>query len=47
MVEIGLQAFWLQPEGEIDCNFIGGDEIHALRLQYKLFDGLCLAWVVK
>ncbi len=41
---IRLQPFTLQSDGMINCAFIS-DETHPLRLHYKIFDGLCLAWV--
>jgi phosphopantetheinyl transferase len=43
---IRLQPFELQPEGMIVGAFVG-DELYPLQLHYKLFDGICLAWVAQ
>lgn len=43
---IRLQPFTLQPEGMIEGAFIA-EETYPLQLHYKIFDGLCLAWVLK
>lgn len=41
---IRLQPFLLRPEGLIQGTF-AGETAYPLRLEYKLFDGICLAWV--
>lgn len=41
---IRLQPFQLQPEGMIEGAFIS-DEVQQLTLNYKMFEGLCLAWL--
>ncbi len=43
---IRLQPFTLQPEGMIEGAFIA-EETYPLQLHYKIFEGLCLAWVAK
>ena len=42
--KIRLQPFELQPSGNLDVKFLLGDQSH-LKLHYKIFDNLCLAWV--
>jgi phosphopantetheinyl transferase len=42
--DIHLKPFELSAEGNIDCEFVK-DENVSLSIQYKFFDGLCLAWV--
>lgn len=41
---IRLQPFELQPIGMIEGAFIA-EETYPLQVHYKIFDGLCLAWV--
>lgn len=43
---IRLVPFELDAEGVIDGRFLS-EQVHPLQLQYKLFDGICLAWVAK
>lgn len=43
---IRLQPFVLQPGGMIDGAFIS-EKIIPLELHYKMFDEICLAWVVQ
>jgi hypothetical protein len=42
--KIRLQPFELQPYGNLQVNFLLGDKAD-LRLNYKIFDKLCLAWL--
>jgi len=42
--DIKLQPFELQPSGVVNAQFTGEEKID-LRLHYKLFESLCLAWV--
>jgi phosphopantetheinyl transferase len=42
---IRLQPFMLQPAGIIEGAFIS-EKVYPLQVQYKIFDGLCLAWVI-
>ncbi len=41
-----LQPFGLSDSGSFGAQFIRGAEIFTLELHYKLFDGLCLVWLV-
>ncbi len=41
---IRLQPFSLEAQGVIEGAFIE-DEVHPLQLHYKMFEGICLAWV--
>ena len=41
---IRVQPFDLQPAGSIETSFTA-EETYPLQLHYKIFDGLCLAWV--
>ena len=43
---IRLQPFSLKSEGKIEGAFVS-EEVHALQLNYQVFDELCLAWVTK
>ena len=43
---IRLQPFPLLTEGVIEGAFVER-EVHSLQLHYKIFDGVCLAWLVK
>jgi len=43
---IRLQPFGLEPEGMIEGAFVGND-IYPLQTHYKLFDGICLAWIAQ
>lgn len=40
-----LQPFDMQQAGSIDAIFIRMQRNFALKLQYKIFDALCMAWV--
>jgi phosphopantetheinyl transferase len=42
--KIRLQPFELQPYGNLQVNFLLGDKAD-LRLNYRIFDKLCLAWL--
>ncbi|MEJ7673661.1 MAG: 4'-phosphopantetheinyl transferase superfamily protein [Chitinophagaceae bacterium] len=42
--DIHLKPFEINAEGIINCEFVK-DETVPLSIQYKFFDGLCLAWV--
>jgi phosphopantetheinyl transferase len=42
--DIHLKPFEINAEGIINCEFVKGEPFH-LSIQYKFFDGLCLAWV--
>jgi phosphopantetheinyl transferase len=42
--KIRLQPFQLQPSGELNVQFLLGDT-GGLKLQYKIFEKFCLAWV--
>ena len=44
---IRLQPFTLQPSGAIEGTFISGEKQYVLPLHYRLFNNLCLAWVVQ
>jgi phosphopantetheinyl transferase len=45
--DIHLKPFDISAEGIINCEFVkNADAKVALILQYKFFDGLCLAWVI-
>ena len=44
---IRLQPFALQPLGKIEGKFIAEEKQYPLSLYYRLFDELCLAWVVR
>lgn len=44
---IRLQPFELQPSGSFGATFRSKEEVWPLMMHYRLFDGLCLAWVVK
>ena len=41
-----LQPFALNDAGSFEAEFIRGIETFTLHLHYKLFDGLCLVWLV-
>ncbi|GAA4731923.1 4'-phosphopantetheinyl transferase family protein [Flavisolibacter ginsenosidimutans] len=43
---IRLQPFGLQPEGMIEGAFVG-EAVYPLQAHYKLFDGICLAWIAQ
>ena len=42
---IRIQPFDLKEDGEISTIFYAPGEAHQLPLQYRLFKGICLAWV--
>lgn len=42
---IHLKKLDFKAEGIIECDFLKDENFH-LKIQYKFFDGLCLAWVV-
>jgi phosphopantetheinyl transferase len=42
--KIRLQPFQLQPSGNLSVKFLLGDKTNLI-LNYKIFDGLCLAWL--
>jgi len=44
---IRLQPFLLQPSGSFAGAFLSGQQEWPLTVNYRLFDALCLAWVVK
>jgi 4'-phosphopantetheinyl transferase EntD len=44
---IRLQPFELQPSGIVDGQFLSKEKSWPLIIYYRLFEGLCLAWVVK
>jgi phosphopantetheinyl transferase len=44
---IRLQPFELQPSGKFDGQFLSEEKSWPLVIYYRLFEGLCLAWVVK
>lgn len=44
---IRLQPFELQPYGCFDAAFCSEEKKYQLQLHYRLFENLCLAWVVK
>lgn len=44
---IRLQPFALQPSGIFDAAFYSEDEKYPLQLHYRIFENICLAWVVK
>lgn len=44
---IRLQPFELQPYGKVEGRFISNTEEYHLTLHYRIFAGLCLAWVAE
>lgn len=44
---IRIEAFELREEGTISSKFISESETTPLNLHYQLFEGICLAWVVR
>jgi phosphopantetheinyl transferase len=43
--DIHLKPFDISAEGIINCEFVKDEKV-SLILQYKFFDGFCLAWVI-
>jgi phosphopantetheinyl transferase len=43
--DIHLKPFEINAEGTINCEFVKDETVH-LSIQYKFFDGFCLAWVL-
>ena len=42
---INIKPFVFADKGTINCDFLKDEKI-SLQLEYKFFDGLCLAWVI-
>lgn len=42
---IRIRPFALEEEGKIDAIFFAPEKAHSLPMHYRLFSGICLAWV--
>jgi hypothetical protein len=43
---IRLDTFPEATNGHLTARFLSSEKVHHLHLQYRLFDGLCLVWVM-